>query len=824
MTHTLKFTAVQQKSASFSGTTAGEAENDVNKAGKIIGFDVIYIVFNPKTHTASGGLTLDTNGGFLYGTLEFTNSPVTHGKVTGGTGRFKGATGTITGKDLNKSGTPEQGRHGAAAAPAECLNGPVVRRRHGCLPQAPLHLGEVLAHRVSLGEEHQRLGLNSAHAKTPGGGQGKPGVAGRLAELEPPVVCGRQLKIQHGGGAEGAGFGGGAASVAQAFGPAELEQLDGAQLVQCPQPPERKVPGLGDGQGALKRAARRVQVVQPRYPADHLQRLAPDFGTGPGRVQSRVRQLPGLRDIIAGQGQFRAEHRDMRAALRVRIRRKQPLRRLNVRAGGRPAGRRDRGARQPDVNIRRSRPRGAGIRPGGYQPLADSHGLVRVPRQCQASDQQAFGTGAGSRVGEHSRRAPQRVSRGSQRAAVQRRLARRGEQRSGALELTCLGSQIGGHLTPPAFQFRMRRIDRGQRRGGQGPPPGRQQPRRHGLAGQRMPEPEHLTIHGQQLAANGALEGPGHETGPQSRGHPQQLPVEMPAEHRGRLQHKPLIIGEASQPRPDHTGERLRHARRGQHLLHQERHTLGRALHPGDQLIIPVNCASPHHQRNLVVPQAAQRNVLSAAPALQPARKLRRRGRRLAPARGHAQDTLARQVVGKVLHHGKGVRIRPMQVFQSNKQPARHAEPTDQPDHRLATGHRGSIAILLTADPGQHRPQRRQPRRQASVARQRAIPQDLQQGLRQRPVRRARLGGHRPAGHRQCPATGRVASQLTDQPGLTDSGLARDKHQGAFAARRTSKRVLQQAQLIVPPDHHRAQRHPHTLSLSRGNQQRNRPP
>lgn len=104
VTHTLKFTAVQQKSASFSRTIAFAAD-DVNKAGKIIGFDVIYVEFNPKTHTASGGLTLDTNGGFLYGTLEFTNSPVTHGRVTGGTGRFKGATGTITGKDLNKSGT-----------------------------------------------------------------------------------------------------------------------------------------------------------------------------------------------------------------------------------------------------------------------------------------------------------------------------------------------------------------------------------------------------------------------------------------------------------------------------------------------------------------------------------------------------------------------------------------------------------------------------------------------------------------------------------------------------------------------------------------------
>ena len=111
---------------------------------------------------------------------------------------------------------------------------------------------------MGLGEEQQRLGLDSAHAKALRGGQGKPGVAGELAELEPPVVCGRQLKVQHGGGAEGPGLGGGAASVAQAFGPAELEQLDGAQLVQCPQPPERKVPGLGDGQGALKRAARAV--------------------------------------------------------------------------------------------------------------------------------------------------------------------------------------------------------------------------------------------------------------------------------------------------------------------------------------------------------------------------------------------------------------------------------------------------------------------------------------------------------------------------------------------------------------------------------------
>ena len=104
-THTLKFTAVSLNSAKFSKTAAGEIHKDVNSAGKIIGFDEIYFQVDPATHKPSGGVTLDTNGGFLYGTLKFSNNPVQTGTVTGGTGSFKGATGTITAKDLNKSGT-----------------------------------------------------------------------------------------------------------------------------------------------------------------------------------------------------------------------------------------------------------------------------------------------------------------------------------------------------------------------------------------------------------------------------------------------------------------------------------------------------------------------------------------------------------------------------------------------------------------------------------------------------------------------------------------------------------------------------------------------
>src|SRR5215472_3558951 len=104
-THTLKFTAVSLKSANFSSTDSGTAEQDVNSAGKVIGLDVVNFLFNPKTNTATGGVALDLNGGFLYGTLKTTNGQLVTGTVTGGTGSFKGATGTITAKSLNKAGT-----------------------------------------------------------------------------------------------------------------------------------------------------------------------------------------------------------------------------------------------------------------------------------------------------------------------------------------------------------------------------------------------------------------------------------------------------------------------------------------------------------------------------------------------------------------------------------------------------------------------------------------------------------------------------------------------------------------------------------------------
>ena len=104
-THTLAFTAVQVKSVSFTRTTGANQETDV-KAGKTVGFDMIYFAATSATSGAVN-ITVDVSGGFLYGTATVSNKTgaVTNGKVTGGTGAFKGATGTIKAKALNKTGT-----------------------------------------------------------------------------------------------------------------------------------------------------------------------------------------------------------------------------------------------------------------------------------------------------------------------------------------------------------------------------------------------------------------------------------------------------------------------------------------------------------------------------------------------------------------------------------------------------------------------------------------------------------------------------------------------------------------------------------------------
>jgi hypothetical protein len=104
--HTLKFIDVVKASTIFSKTTSAGQDTVVSSTGKVLGYADIYLTATSPT-TAAGSVALDVNGGFLYGTLtlNLATGAITDGKVTGGTGAFEGATGTIAATTLSSTRT-----------------------------------------------------------------------------------------------------------------------------------------------------------------------------------------------------------------------------------------------------------------------------------------------------------------------------------------------------------------------------------------------------------------------------------------------------------------------------------------------------------------------------------------------------------------------------------------------------------------------------------------------------------------------------------------------------------------------------------------------
>jgi hypothetical protein len=103
-THTLKYIALSKGTVSFTRSTGGIQDTDVNAVGKTVGFDMLYFkAASPSTVAVN--TTVDTKGGFLYSTFTFSfkTGVVTNGKVTGGTGAFAGATGTIKVKTISRT-------------------------------------------------------------------------------------------------------------------------------------------------------------------------------------------------------------------------------------------------------------------------------------------------------------------------------------------------------------------------------------------------------------------------------------------------------------------------------------------------------------------------------------------------------------------------------------------------------------------------------------------------------------------------------------------------------------------------------------------------
>ena len=104
-THTLKFIVVTNKFVRFTKATYLAQETDVSGTGKTVGFDEGSITFKTR-NVATAGVTFVRLGGFLYGRFTTTNGGKTlTGKITGGTGAFNNATGTITGKAITSTKT-----------------------------------------------------------------------------------------------------------------------------------------------------------------------------------------------------------------------------------------------------------------------------------------------------------------------------------------------------------------------------------------------------------------------------------------------------------------------------------------------------------------------------------------------------------------------------------------------------------------------------------------------------------------------------------------------------------------------------------------------
>ena len=105
--HTLTFISKTVQVVGFAMPYSGSQRTDFNSKGKVIGFDEVYFK-EFGVLSGVGDVTFDVNGGFLYGKIATSNALKGYtGRVTGGTGAFKGATGTIKIKTLNKKDTKQ---------------------------------------------------------------------------------------------------------------------------------------------------------------------------------------------------------------------------------------------------------------------------------------------------------------------------------------------------------------------------------------------------------------------------------------------------------------------------------------------------------------------------------------------------------------------------------------------------------------------------------------------------------------------------------------------------------------------------------------------
>lgn len=96
--HILRFVSAEANAIQYSATALAATDEAFSTSGQLIGFDVLHFTTNPVSGKVRIDAAVDVEGGVIYGTLTSASisSPIIIGRVTGGTGAFRDAAGTIT--------------------------------------------------------------------------------------------------------------------------------------------------------------------------------------------------------------------------------------------------------------------------------------------------------------------------------------------------------------------------------------------------------------------------------------------------------------------------------------------------------------------------------------------------------------------------------------------------------------------------------------------------------------------------------------------------------------------------------------------------------
>ena len=306
-------------------------------------------------------------------------------------------------------------------------------------------------------------------------------------------------------------------------------------------------------------------------------------------------------------------------------------------------------------------------------------------------------------------------------------------KRTGPVRVAGLDGQVRGQITRLPGQSRVSRLQRGERAGGEGDPPGRQQLGGHRLPGQHVPEPEGVGVQASSCAPTPCSSAPAMRSA--------GSPVAGGSSRQSNCRPNSAAVCSTSR------SSSLSAASRDRTPSANERGTPGAASDSSTRNGIPsATCwtramtssasrrqACAHHRGDLAGGQPAERQTRGGAPSVQPGHQFSCPPTRASPRQVATHKTLlGGQVVAQVLQDCERVRVRPVQVFEHQQQTAGPGQTPQQLQHRLAAYRGDVLAVPITpgaGDGGDHRPQCGPPRSQARVVGERAPAQRLQQSL-----------------------------------------------------------------------------------------------